>query len=103
MSDAIVAHQPIFDDRQRLVGFELLYRHAEDATAAVGSSSTAMASSAVVQAVLGIGFERLTERAVVCGACGGACVARDGRVLRPSAFVSALHGRCSTNRDASPR
>jgi c-di-GMP phosphodiesterase len=61
MSDAIVARQPIFDDRQKLVGFELLYRHAEEATTARGASSTLMASSTVVQAVLGIGLERLTE------------------------------------------
>ena len=61
MSDAIVARQPIFDDRQKLVGFELLYRHAEDATSASGATPTVMASSTVVQAVLGIGLERLTE------------------------------------------
>ncbi len=61
MSDAIVARQPIFDDRQKLVGFELLYRHAEDATSARGATPTIMASSTVVQAVLGIGLERLAE------------------------------------------
>jgi c-di-GMP phosphodiesterase len=61
MSDAIVARQPIFDDRQRLVGYELLYRHSEDASSARGASSTFMASSTVVQAVLGIGLERLSE------------------------------------------
>jgi c-di-GMP phosphodiesterase len=61
MTDAIVARQPIFDDRQKLVGFELLYRHAGDATTAGGATPTVMASSTVVQAVLGIGLERLTE------------------------------------------
>ncbi len=61
MSDAIVARQPIFDDRQKLVGFELLYRHSEDATSARGASPAVMASTTVVQAVLGIGLERLTE------------------------------------------
>lgn len=61
MSDAIVARQPIFDHRQKLVGFELLYRHAEDATSSRGASPTVMASSTVVQAVLGIGLDRLTE------------------------------------------
>ena len=61
MSDAIVARQPIFDDRQKLVGFELLYRHSEDATSARGATPTVMASTTVVQAVLGIGLERLTE------------------------------------------
>jgi len=61
MSDAIVARQPIFDERQKLVGFELLYRHAEDATSARGATPTVMASTTVVQAVLGIGLERLTE------------------------------------------
>lgn len=61
MSDAIVARQPIFDDRQKLVGFELLYRHAEDATSARGATPTVMASTTVVQAVLGIGLDRLTE------------------------------------------
>jgi len=61
MSDAIVARQPIFDDRQKLVGFELLYRHSEDATTARGATPTIMASTTVVQAMLGIGLERLTE------------------------------------------
>jgi EAL and modified HD-GYP domain-containing signal transduction protein len=61
MSDAIVARQPIFDDRQKLVGFELLYRHSGDSTSAHGATSTVMASSTVVQAVLGIGLDRLTE------------------------------------------
>jgi c-di-GMP phosphodiesterase len=61
MSDAIVARQPIFDDRQKLVGFELLYRHAEDAASARGATPTVMASTTVVQAVLGIGLDRLTE------------------------------------------
>ena len=61
MSDAIVARQPIFDDRQKLVGYELLYRHSEDATSARGATPTVMASSTVVQAVLGIGLERLAE------------------------------------------
>ena len=61
MSDAIVARQPIFDDRQKLVGFELLYRHSEDATAARGATPTIMASTTIIQAVLGIGLERLTE------------------------------------------
>jgi c-di-GMP phosphodiesterase len=61
MSDAIVARQPIFDDRQKLVGFELLYRQSEDATSARGATPTVMASSTVVQAVLGIGLDRLTE------------------------------------------
>jgi c-di-GMP phosphodiesterase len=61
MSDAIVARQPIFDDRQKLVGFELLYRRTPDAVAASGVSAAVMASSTVVQAVLGIGLERLAE------------------------------------------
>ncbi len=61
MADAIVARQPIFDDRQKVVGFELLYRHSEDATSASGATSTAMASSTVVQAILGIGLEKLSE------------------------------------------
>jgi c-di-GMP phosphodiesterase len=61
MSDAIVARQPIFDDRQKLVGFELLYRRTVEATSAGGVSPAVMASSTVVQAVLGIGLERLAE------------------------------------------
>ena len=65
MSDAIVARQPIFDDRQKLVGYELLYRHSEDATSARDATPTVMASSTVVQAVLGIGLERLAEGARV--------------------------------------
>jgi EAL and modified HD-GYP domain-containing signal transduction protein len=61
MSDAIVARQPIFDLSQKLVGFELLYRHSAGATSAAGASSSVMASTTVVQAVLGIGLDRLSE------------------------------------------
>lgn len=61
MSDAIVARQPIFDLAQKVVGFELLYRHTAGATVAAGPSSAVMASSTVVQAVLGIGLDRLSE------------------------------------------
>ncbi len=61
MSDAIVARQPIFDDRQKLVGFELLYRQSADATFAGGATSNIMSSNTVVQAVLGIGLDRLSE------------------------------------------
>nr|MCU0626905.1 hypothetical protein [Gemmatimonadaceae bacterium] len=61
MSDAIVARQPIFDLAQKLVGFELLYRHTASATNAAGATSAIMASGTVVQAVLGIGLDRLSE------------------------------------------
>lgn len=61
MSDAIVARQPIFDLSQKVVGFELLYRHSASATSASGASSSVMASTTVVQAVLGIGLDRLSE------------------------------------------
>ncbi len=61
MSDAIVARQPIFDLSQKVVGFELLYRSTAAATTANGASSAVMASTTVVQAVLGIGLDRLCE------------------------------------------
>ncbi len=88
MSDAIVARQPIFDDRQKLVGFELLYRQSEHATAAQGASSTVMASTTVVQAVLGIGLDRLTEgERVWINLSRDLIVERAWEILDPKAVV----------------
>ncbi len=88
MSDAIVARQPIFDERQKLVGFELLYRHSEDATSARGQTPTVMASTTVVQAVLGIGLDRLREgERVWINLSRDLIVERAWEVLDPKAVV----------------
>jgi c-di-GMP phosphodiesterase len=58
--DIFVARQPIFDDQDRVAGYELLYRRSGDATRADGMSGTLMSNEVLVQAVIGIGMERIT-------------------------------------------
>ncbi|MEP6690937.1 MAG: hypothetical protein ABJD07_07260 [Gemmatimonadaceae bacterium] len=66
--DIFVARQPIFDDKDRVAGYELLSRRSGDATRADGLSALQMSSEVLVQAVIGIGMERIT---------GGAPAPRD--------------------------
>lgn len=54
-----VARQPIFDDRNHVHGYELLYRGAPDAGHAEGEAK-AMGPSVVVDALLGIGLHEMT-------------------------------------------
>lgn len=58
--DVFLARQPIFDRRDRLVGYELLYRNAPEVNRAEGADPDHMSSDVIVQAFLGIGIERLT-------------------------------------------
>jgi EAL and modified HD-GYP domain-containing signal transduction protein len=56
-----VARQPIFDDRNKRVAYELLYRAAPDATHAGGEVSAAlMCGDTALHALLSIGLDRLT-------------------------------------------
>ena len=61
MKDIYIARQPIFDSRQRVVAYELLYRG--DGTIEVAGDLTddTMSSSVLVDGVLGIGLNKLTE------------------------------------------
>ena len=61
MSDIFVARQPIFDGRQRRVAYELLYRGSADAHTAQGVADPGRSASIIVDAVLGIGLETMTE------------------------------------------
>jgi EAL and modified HD-GYP domain-containing signal transduction protein len=56
-----LARQPIFDRDQRIVAYELLFRRAADAEQAEGATPDAMSSRVVVDAVLGMGLEQVTE------------------------------------------
>lgn len=58
--DLNVARQPIYDARQRIVGFELLYRADALAETAEGASHTSRSGRVIVDAVLGVGLESLT-------------------------------------------
>ncbi len=60
MPEVFLARQPIFDARQRLVGYELLYRPSATATAAGEGSATDMTSYTLVTALLTIGLDQLT-------------------------------------------
>ncbi len=57
--EIFVARQPIFDDRDHVHGYELLYRGAEDADSADGAPD-AMGPSVLVDALLGIGLSEIT-------------------------------------------
>ena len=58
--DVLVARQPIFDRRGELYAYELLYRGTAADTAALGASSSAMASRVLANAFLHIGLDGLT-------------------------------------------
>jgi EAL and modified HD-GYP domain-containing signal transduction protein len=56
-----VARQPIFDERNRRVAYELLYRSTRDATQAGGNVPAAlMCGDTALHALLSIGLDRLT-------------------------------------------
>ena len=55
-----VARQPILDERGRVFGYELLYRHAPGATSCVADGDLASAS-VLTGAVLDLGLETLTN------------------------------------------
>ncbi len=55
-----VARQPIFDDRNQHVAYELLYRSSQQAMSAGAISSDAMCSDTALHSLLSIGLDRLT-------------------------------------------
>lgn len=59
--DIFVARQPIFDLKQRVMGYELLYRDDRDDTEATGTSDSMMSSQVIVDAVLGMGLTSLAQ------------------------------------------
>ncbi len=61
MNDIFVARQPIFDAKQNVVGYELLYRADGSSHAASGASAATMSSSVIVDGVLGLGLDILTD------------------------------------------
>lgn len=61
MKDVFVARQPIFDRRQKVVAYELLYRADADSIAAGPVNDRTMTSSVLVNSVLGMGLAKLTE------------------------------------------
>lgn len=56
MNDIFVARQPIFDVRQNVVGYELLYRADGSSDAASGTSTRKMSASVIVDGVLGVAW-----------------------------------------------
>lgn len=61
MSDAFVARQPIFDRQHALVGYELLYRPSLNAAVAGPTDDLKMTSVTLVNTVLAIGMEHITD------------------------------------------
>ncbi len=60
MLDVFVARQPIFDQKEEVVAYELLYRRTGKDTSAGGVSSDVMASEVLVHTFLNIGLDRVT-------------------------------------------
>lgn len=63
MMDIFVARQPIFDAREQVVGYELLYRGNGEAQHAAGANPHAMSTQVLVNAFLGIGIREMTGTA----------------------------------------
>jgi EAL and modified HD-GYP domain-containing signal transduction protein len=62
MRDLFVARQPIFDSRNDIAAYELLYRASADAMSAGGPvPEDRMAGSVIVDALLAIGLSKITE------------------------------------------
>lgn len=61
MREIFVARQPIFDARHRIEAYELLYRDGPEAVTANGPGASMMSSSVIVNGVLDMGLNRLTE------------------------------------------
>ena len=61
MKDIYVARQPIFDAAQSVVAYELLYRSNGETQFADGLTASKMSSSVIVDGVLGMGLDSLTE------------------------------------------
>lgn len=55
-----VARQPILDGRQRVFGYELLYRASATAESAVAGEAS-ISAKVIADALLGVGFETLTD------------------------------------------
>ncbi len=58
--DIFLARQPIFDQGDQLVGYELLYRRDAQRNLADGETPLAMSADVIVKAILGVGLDRLT-------------------------------------------
>ena len=61
MIDVFVARQPIFDRRDSLSGYELLYRNTALSTVADGAAADAMCTDTVIHSFLDIGLDDLTD------------------------------------------
>ncbi len=74
MNDIFVTRQPIFDARQKVVGYELLYRADGSSGAASGASAATTSSSVLVGGLLGLltegktAFINLSEEMILEGA-----------------------------------
>jgi c-di-GMP phosphodiesterase len=58
--DIFVARQPIFDLRNQLFGYELLYRSNAAINAATGATAEQMASKVIIHSFVDIGLQRIT-------------------------------------------
>jgi EAL and modified HD-GYP domain-containing signal transduction protein len=61
MIDVFVARQPIFDRRDSLAGYELLYRNTAMSTTADGAAADTMCTDTVIHSFLDIGLDDLTD------------------------------------------
>jgi EAL and modified HD-GYP domain-containing signal transduction protein len=59
--DVFVARQPVFDRRDRLFGYELLYRNTASSVVADGAAADTMCTDTVIHSFLDIGLDDLTD------------------------------------------
>ncbi len=86
-----LARQPIYDRSSHVVAYELLYRENAAATAAGGADADTMGSRVLVNALLGIGLERVTEgRTAFLNVSRELLLSGDLAVLSPSSVMLEL-------------
>lgn len=68
--DVFVARQPIFDRKENVVGYELLYRDRREADRAPECVTIDMSSRVIVDAFVGIGLDHLTDGRAAYINCG---------------------------------
>ena len=89
--EIFVARQPIFDTRERVMGYELVYRQDKASHPAHAPSGSRASSQVIVDAVLGMGLMNLASgRTVFINFDRDMLVFGVGKVLEPKSVVIEL-------------
>ena len=86
--EIFVARQPIFDTRERVMGYELIYRQNQGTQGSHAPPGSRMSSQVIVDAVLGMGLMHLAGgRTVFINFNREMLVLGVGKVLEPKSVV----------------